>query len=260
MLVPPPLTPREKQVVTYLVAGATRNEIADALGVSPETIKVYTKTLLQKFGAVNVRDAFKDMDDYCHFYNYEKPLSKLFLLHNEVHLTLDANRQDGISEKTVKVMAMQDGLDELVHTYWSQAKSFKFIVDGQELSGEPDISFQKLLFRQKFGKVLKERDEIELKRTIITEGAFSANYESTAMTIIEPTGTARLRVTFPPCDVPDEVWHKARYGKEPIEPRDTTFTLVDNEAILDIPYTEPGRTYSIQWRWMSEEKLAKAAQ
>jgi len=41
--VPPKLTRREREITPFLLSGATRNEIASTLGVSPETVKQHIK-------------------------------------------------------------------------------------------------------------------------------------------------------------------------------------------------------------------------
>jgi DNA-binding NarL/FixJ family response regulator len=47
----PSLTPREHDVLRLLAQGLTTRAIAAALGVSENTVKTYTRTLLAKLGA-----------------------------------------------------------------------------------------------------------------------------------------------------------------------------------------------------------------
>jgi DNA-binding NarL/FixJ family response regulator len=61
MGVPPELTKREREIVPFLVSGATRFEIANHFGLSDETIKVHTRNILTKFGATSLRDVFSDI-------------------------------------------------------------------------------------------------------------------------------------------------------------------------------------------------------
>lgn len=49
----PALTPRERQVVTWLARGKTSKEIAQVLGLSPRTIEDVRARLLRKFGVRN---------------------------------------------------------------------------------------------------------------------------------------------------------------------------------------------------------------
>ena len=60
----PILTERQFQILELIAVGATRNEIAVELGISPETVKVHTKTILDKFDATSVRDAMRDINTY----------------------------------------------------------------------------------------------------------------------------------------------------------------------------------------------------
>lgn len=68
MQAPPKLTERERQILPYLVVGATRNEIAATLGIAPDTVKIHVKNLLEKFQASTVRDGFKAMSLYQQYY------------------------------------------------------------------------------------------------------------------------------------------------------------------------------------------------
>lgn len=49
----PALTPRERQVVTWLARGKTSKEIAQVLGLSPRTIEDIRARLMRKFGVRN---------------------------------------------------------------------------------------------------------------------------------------------------------------------------------------------------------------
>jgi DNA-binding CsgD family transcriptional regulator len=45
------LSPRERQVMTHLAAGATGTEIADLLHISPETVRNHVRSAREKLGA-----------------------------------------------------------------------------------------------------------------------------------------------------------------------------------------------------------------
>jgi DNA-binding NarL/FixJ family response regulator len=47
------LTARERDVIALIADGRTNNEIADALGLSRQTIRVYVSTILTKLGVTN---------------------------------------------------------------------------------------------------------------------------------------------------------------------------------------------------------------
>ena len=53
------LTPREKEVLQYLIEGNGNKEIADRLCVSPETIKSHIKNIYRKLNVTNRIEAVK---------------------------------------------------------------------------------------------------------------------------------------------------------------------------------------------------------
>lgn len=51
---PSPLTLRERDVLIQLMQGRSNREAALALGISPRTVEVHRRRIMQKFGARNV--------------------------------------------------------------------------------------------------------------------------------------------------------------------------------------------------------------
>lgn len=47
------LSPRELQIVTLLMQGNSNKEIAQALGLSPHTVRDYISAMLQRFGVAS---------------------------------------------------------------------------------------------------------------------------------------------------------------------------------------------------------------
>jgi RNA polymerase sigma factor (sigma-70 family) len=50
------LTPREREVMDYTVAGRHNREIAVALGISPRTVEVHKARMMDKLGVGSVAD------------------------------------------------------------------------------------------------------------------------------------------------------------------------------------------------------------
>jgi DNA-binding CsgD family transcriptional regulator len=48
-MIPPP-TPREKDILTHLAQGATNEQIAKRLSISPNTVKNHKANLIEKLG------------------------------------------------------------------------------------------------------------------------------------------------------------------------------------------------------------------
>jgi FixJ family two-component response regulator len=54
-----PLTPRENEVLTQFVAGASNKEAGRQLGISPRTIEVHRARIMEKLGAKNIADVVR---------------------------------------------------------------------------------------------------------------------------------------------------------------------------------------------------------
>ena len=50
------LTPRERQVLAAIMAGASNKEAGRTLGISPRTIEVHRARIMEKLGAKNAAD------------------------------------------------------------------------------------------------------------------------------------------------------------------------------------------------------------
>ena len=50
------LTPREREVLGRVIAGASNKEAGRALGISPRTIEVHRARIMDKLGAKNTAD------------------------------------------------------------------------------------------------------------------------------------------------------------------------------------------------------------
>jgi FixJ family two-component response regulator len=53
------LTPRERDVLQQLVAGASNKEAGRQLGISPRTIEIHRARIMEKLGAKNVADVVR---------------------------------------------------------------------------------------------------------------------------------------------------------------------------------------------------------
>jgi len=53
------LTPRERDVLDQLVAGASNKEAGRHLGISPRTIEIHRARIMEKLGAKNVADVVR---------------------------------------------------------------------------------------------------------------------------------------------------------------------------------------------------------
>src|SRR6056300_1724448 len=89
MIVPTNLTNREREIIPFLLTGTTRAEIASHFGVSEETIKIHVRNLINKFDATSVRDCFKSLNLYHHYYGVEGVGTRTHVLDSELDYYLE---------------------------------------------------------------------------------------------------------------------------------------------------------------------------
>jgi len=68
--------------LAYLLEGLSRGHIASLLQISPETVKVHTRKVLAKFGAVNLRDGVRQMTAYQSMYGIGEGRENRFVTNN----------------------------------------------------------------------------------------------------------------------------------------------------------------------------------
>ena len=109
---PPKLTKRESDVLTLLLSGSTRDEIATSLSVSPETVKLHTRNILSKFGATTVRDGFYDMNLYQTHFGVGGQGSYRFENLFQCVCQILPGRKDVRITNNLNITVMQDALSE----------------------------------------------------------------------------------------------------------------------------------------------------
>lgn len=113
MELPERLTDRELQILPYLVAGATRVEIAQTLKISAETVKIHTKNIVTKFHAENLRDGMLNMVAYQDCYGIGGRAMDRFMNFSEVLVTVfDPKRHFNVKIKN-NITVMADTIDRL---------------------------------------------------------------------------------------------------------------------------------------------------
>lgn len=76
---PPLLTDRQFEILKKMADGYTRLEIATALNLSPETIKSHSKTVLSKFGANTLREAYSEIHNYIKYFSLGQSTGRHYL-------------------------------------------------------------------------------------------------------------------------------------------------------------------------------------
>ncbi len=246
MLPPPYLTPREKQIVPYLVVGATRAEIAKLLGISVETVKVHTQNTLAKFGATSVRDGFIALRDYEAF--YLKGMFKYFVHHVDTTMRLRPNLTDADLLTRVDVMCVADELTSFSEQYVSDGDLPAVMINGQTID-PVKVAARTYKFGITLSPPLTFGQSTQIAINTEFRGAFGQVEEGHYNRISEPTGQITFAVEFPPDFHPKEVVFSRTQGTaEPEEIAEHQVYDVPNRyEIRDLSPTYMA-LYHVRWR------------
>jgi hypothetical protein len=154
---PPKLTRRESEVLPLLLSGATREEIAVSLSVSPETVKLHTRNVLKKFNANSVREGFHQMDLYQTHYGQGGQGSDRFENLFQCVCQVLPGRKDVRLTNKLNVTIMQDELSEFKFSYFANGTLTNAVAPSNMLQG-PEVYDQAVTFLVIPGTALKKFD------------------------------------------------------------------------------------------------------
>ena len=139
MQLPPILTKREREVLPFLVAGATRHEIGRNFGISPETVKMHTKRIVEKFGAANVRDGIELMSDYQRFYGDGGLNLQRFVSRYVNRTVLLPNKTDIITHSDFEFFIVNSGFNRYTDRIRTAGTLTNYAARGMEIMSKREI-------------------------------------------------------------------------------------------------------------------------
>lgn len=135
MLHPPNLSAREKEILPSLLVGATRNEIADEIGISAETVKIHVRNILKKFEVLNVRDGFSRLSEYQTYFGVGGYQMDRFINSAECRVNVVHPTQEIVVSTRINLTVMAEEIDEFVFTLRRPNCKFSASVENHELVG-----------------------------------------------------------------------------------------------------------------------------
>ena len=221
MLEIPRLTVREFEIAPLLIANATREEIAQHLNISEETVKQHTRNILRKFNAVSVRDAYDAISDHIFVFGPEGLHKNYFYHALKRDLFIAPNRTDGHFKEVLEVEAIYRPCTEfsveMVHaTGWIKNKCIN-------------------------GKSLTPRDDKALF------DVWSAPIQPP----LEPgkIGTKNYRVHFQPDDIPARVYGRKQSIISSQISENISIEFSKGVAHLNVNVPSSKYIFGICWEW-----------
>ncbi len=246
---PPILTNRQKEILELLVAGATRNEIASHLKISPETVKIHTKNIVDKFDAQNLRDAFDEISKYVSAYGEQGFGYQTFLTH--VHHKVDIN-PDRVSAEISRISKGYVVNGPLLHHIYSigntDEQSSNVRINGA-VTGKPLNSGTYHVHQLPISPPLEDGDFFERKIEYSMRSKLNDKMFQISNTVGTPIEKLELEVTFPdhiPKNIKGTVFRGVLATNLNNHPNATvTISETKYHAIIMNPISE--QRYTIDW-------------
>lgn len=253
LLLPKKLSQREKEVLSYIVAGATRAEIAVALSISQDTVKVHTRNIVSKFHAVNVRDAFGRMVDYNRYYGIGGIGVSRFTAQITVVTEILPGRRDKICTRTETCVSMVpewDGFKRIFYPY-STDRELSYHSDGStqitvEHLGEKE---SKSVHKITFTPPVVEGDVLTFTEIIRYRGCYDPQGDHDIVVWSVPFDQRKMIYIFPQDDPPTEITYKTFCSNEETSTSHIFETRSPTRLELDVYSFQPGTRLDVHWRY-----------
>lgn len=203
----PKLTKREIELVPLLVAGATRDDIANSLGVSSETIKSHIRNLVNKFGGNTVRDVIVGLTNYDRYFISGDHKFFVPVLYSTI--ILHENRKDAEVLSDFDIVAIHSGVDKLTELYRTDGAPPKVTMNGENITQQP-AELGQFEYTYHFSKPLKAGEIKSVQTHVFYPDAYGKNIEAHINRIADPTDRLVLAVEFRGDVVPDRVFFNVR--------------------------------------------------
>ena len=246
---PPILTEREKEVLPFLLSGATRIEIAQTLSVSSETVKFHTRQLLKKFGVKTVPEGYTAMQEYARLYLPEGMNFNYFIKTNRNTVTLHENRTDAHLVKDWDVVAIKPESITIqsVQHVWGQVENLR--VNGTPTDAA-SVEAWRHVVNSSTDDTCLQGDEFNWLLECDLVNAYLANQERHAVTVGLPIGELIMTLNFPERQMPARVWFEHTRLGRPVDDPDVTFEIKGQCAQVIVPDVKFENRYAIHWRWV----------
>lgn len=250
MLLPEKLTPREREIVPFLIAGATRVEIAKALGIADETVKIHNKNIFRKFGATNLRDGFEDIAAYQRYYGLDGVGLTRFTKSIYVTTRFFPSKGATHTTRTETIVAMNGPLDVFYRRFRSERSTFSVNYEPDRLQATQTVTAEGTnLVTVRIAPPLADGDELAYREQVFETNRKFKRIDNEAITWSIPFDKRVMRYEFPEDEVPKKIWYETLTNITPIKLSGTNELWGANFLELDIRDFQQSTTLRIHWEY-----------
>ena len=247
---PPKLTPREREILPFLLSGATRKEIAVTLSVSPETINIHVKNLLDKFGSITVRDAFTDLNNYQKFFGVGGLGFNQFNAHVDVVFELLRGRRDGLVARKTQIQAVNSPVDTITRRFLADEGQVRLSYPSQRVNRAqlPNENGGQV-FQILLSPVIDVGETFELEEHIEFIGCFNPIHDHYLIRFDVPFSCRTMTYRFPKDDYPNDISYQMRLGMNQVKMQGVKETRNADGITLEFSEYEPGASVRVSWTY-----------
>lgn len=248
MLPSSPLTPKEGEILSYLVEGFARNEIARALGVSEETVRYHARKVFSKFGGTNRRDTFRQLKEFYDLFVIGE--HRLFYHRSKIVTLFLEDMQSNRSTKSSDVeVAYRDLTEDRLLLYSRDGTIDYANYNGRPMALEREIN-AKSTFVTKFSEPLKAGTKFFKEETAATrwdrtpKGSWNAE-------VVFPCAEYEFQLLFSPRNIPREIDMTILFKGQVLEkpPANVTAERIDVGYIVRAKAPKIGFSFRGTWVW-----------
>ena len=250
MQVPPKLTPREREIIPFLLSGATRNEIASTLGIAADTVKVHVKNLLDKFDASTVRDAFTVLNDYQKYYGVGGLGFDRFTIDISVEFEMLPGRRDAKITRKERVCAINAPLRGFKRRFYVEKGELDLSYSSPGVIVQEKTFFsERVVYWMRFEPQIEVGEVYDLTENIKISDHLDPQGDSDTVTWNVPFQRRKMIYRFPPNDPPEDIWYEFHLGSSQIILGSVNETRAADCLVLDFYEFQPHVTSVVKWHY-----------
>lgn len=243
----PILTERERQILPFVVSGATRDEIAHHFGISEETIKTHLKNIFKKFNVANLRDGFEDIQKYQRNFGIGGLGVAQYTKDYVARIEIDPNRRSYFQTCHLQSVCMLPEISNLFVEFREHMQPKDFHTETGSVSVQTDTVRRRIIYRVKLPQPVKFHQEFEFSFNVQCLAGVDLDPKVDVTDFVYPAAKRTLEYVFSSDDMPANFSHSVRVGKQVVAQSNFTQVLEGTSYILATDKDFTPSQLSAQW-------------
>lgn len=252
---PPRLTPREVQILPYIIAGSRRSEIAVRFGRSEDTIKAHISNIVRKFSAKSTREAFEDIHYYFECFGLDGTKSQYYTKHLKTNLTLDASGTSAKLTERYSCEVLFPCEEQYKWVVWTDCG----YISNAEIDGQPAQLEQSALGGKMFVSQSKNNycafEKFYRTTSLDYVSAFPGKSEFWTFNVMHKIVEFELHISFENCATIPQLEGLVHNEVGQLAASRVSLPVIDKKATWKILDPLRSFNYSLVWTWEGSPAL-----